>query len=513
MSDRLITFGGFAVDPARGMLLKEGVPVPLGHRAIALLAALLRAEGRVVSKAALMDAAWAGQEVEESNLSVQIAMLRKALGLRSDGEDWIATVPRIGYRFLGEAAPAPASAETQKQRPHDSRPSLAVLPFANLSSNQDHAFFADGMTDDIVSALARVGELLVASRGSSLATQTKALTAREPAAELGVRYLLEGSIRASDKHVRVTAQLSDAEMGRVVWSERYEGSLDDIFAFQDDLTRNIAQALQLTLTKGEAAQLWEGQTRNLRAWEKTVQALKLFYRYTTADNLRARKLLEEAVALDPAYTGAIAWLAVTHHWDARYSLSVERAGAVARADQCIAAIEALNPDLPQLLTLKSYSSFLRGDHEEALRWGAEAVSRAPADSRTHGFLGIFQTYAGQMQEALASLTQAIRQSPYPEDYHHYFIALVHIWLGNLDKALDHAQEAARREPGEPYCAAMVAVAQGLRGEDRLAEDAIARLLEATPSFSLRNIRHSEMYRDPAYLERFCAVLQKAGLPD
>ncbi len=512
MSDSSIAFGGFVFDADRGLLLKDRVPVPLSHRGVTLLAALLAAEGRVVGKAELMDAAWPGQEVEESNLSVQIAALRKALGVRPDGEEWIATVPRVGYQFM-RLAPASDAKEPDQQGTGDLRPSIAVLPFANLSANRDHAFFADGMTDDIIAALAGVGELLVASRGSSVAIKDKSLTAKDAARELGVRYLLEGSVRAADRQVRVTVQLTDSQTGKAVWGERYEGCFDDIFAFQDDLTRNIVQALQVTLNRGEAARLWEGQTRNLRAWEKAVQALKIFHRFTPADNAIARRLFEEAVAIDPTYTGALAWLAVTHHWDGRYSLGVDRQGAIERADRCIAAIETLNPDLPKLFTLKSYSSFLRGDHDEALRWGGEAVRRAPGDSRAHGFLGIFQVYAGKMEDALASLTEAVRQSPYPEDYQHYFLAMVHSWLGHLDKALEHGLEAERREPGEPYCAAMVAVVRSLRGEDRLAEEAVRRLREATPAFSLRNIRHSEMYRDPAHLDRFCDLLRKAGLPD
>jgi tetratricopeptide (TPR) repeat protein len=209
----------------------------------------------------------------------------------------------------------------------------------------------------------------------------------------------------------------------------------------------------------------------------------------------------------------MAWAGVTHHWDARYSVSVDRAKATAKADRYITTIEELNPDLPQLFTLKSYSAFLRGDHEKALSWGCEAVSRASSDSRAQGFLGMFQIYAGDMHGALVSFTHAMRHSPHPEDYLHYYLAMIHMWLGNLDKALEHALESERREPGEPYCAAVVAAVRGFRGEERQAAETVMRLLEATPSFSLRNIRHSEMYRDPSYLEQLCDVLRKAGLPD
>lgn len=512
MNEASFSFGSFTLDAGRSILLKDNVPVAAGHRAILLLSALLDAGGRPVGKAKLMDLAWPGQEVEESNLSVQIATLRKVLGLRPDGREWIATVPRVGYQFLMPEATQPRPpAETAPAQP-DTRPSLAVMPFTNLSAEREHEFFAQGMTDDIVAALSRVGELFVVPRSSSLAVKDRSLTAKEVTQELGVRYLLEGSVRAAFGRMRVTAQLTDGSTGQSVWAERYDGSVEDIFAFQDDLTRSIAQALQVTLKQGEASRLWEGQTKDLRAWEKAVQGLRIFHRYTVADNATARRLLEEAIALDPHYTGAMVWLTITHHWDARYGLGLDRAASAAKADECIAAIAAINPDLHQIHLLKSYSAFLRLDYDGAVRLGVESVQRAPGDTRTHGFLGMVQIYAGDMPGALESFTHAMRLCPHPDVYIHYYLAIIHIWLGNPDKALAHSLENERREPGEPYSLAVLAAVRVFRGEPAEAAAAVRKLLDATPSFSLRNIRHSELYRDPALLDRFCGLLAKAGLP-
>ena len=219
MSDRLFRFGSFILDAERKLLLRDSVPVPLGHRGVLLLLALIEANGRTVSKSDLMDIAWPALQVEESNLSVQIANLRKALGPRPDGEDWIGTVPRVGYQFLrlddrAETDPAGVSISL------DSRPSIAVLTFTNLSASQDNAFFAEGMTDDIIAALSRVRELNVAARSSSQALKGKAFSAREAARVLGVRYLLEGSVRAALDQIRVTAELTDGETGNAIWAER-----------------------------------------------------------------------------------------------------------------------------------------------------------------------------------------------------------------------------------------------------------------------------------------------------
>lgn len=508
MGEGRLAFGGFVVDGERGVLFKDGAPVAVSQRGLALLKALLEADGRPVEKSALMDIAWPGQVVEESNLTVQIAALRKSLGNRPDGQEWIATVPRVGYQFAA-LSEKPAS----REMPADPRPSIAVLPFTNFSANPDHAFIAEGMTDDIIAALSRVGELFVISRSSGIAAKARGLSARQAAQELGVRYVLDGSIQVAGNRIRVMPQLTDSLTDNAVWADRYEGTLDDVFAFQDDLTRNIAQALQITLSRGESARLWEGQTRNLRAWEKVVQGMRAFQRFTTADNDMARRLLEEAIALDPAYTSAVAWLGITHLWDARYSVSVSRPEALAKADRCIAAIEALNPELPQLLALKAYTAMIRGDHSGAVRWGEAAVARAPGDSRAQGFLGIKKVYGGDMQGALVSLTHAMRHSPLPDIYHQYYLAIVHMWLGNLDKALDNAVAGEKLVPGEPCTLAYLAAIHVLRGEEVRAKAAIQRLREATPSYGLRNIRHSELYRDPQYLDRLTELLRAAGLPD
>ena len=515
MNERLFEFGAFVMDTERKRLLKDGVPVPLAHRGLSLLAALVAADGRIVSKSELMDVAWPAQEVEESNLSVQIAALRKSIGTRPDGEEWIATVPRIGYQFLQMGAEGTKSRDGGMQvsvEMVDERPSIAVLPFTNLSTSREQEFFADGMTDDIITALSRIGELFVISRGSSFAFKGRVMPAKQAAHELGVRYILDGSVRSADNRVRVTAQLTDGRSGSSIWAERYEGTLDDFFAVQDDITKNIVQALQVTLTSGEAARLWEGQSKNLRAWEKAVLGRQVFQRFSTADSDRGRRLLEEAVNIDPGFTGAMALLGITHYWDARYSISVDRAEAIAKADRYAAQIEAIDPGLGHLCTQKSSIAFVRGQHDEALRWGAMAAERSPGDTRAHGFLGMFQIYAGQLPAALASFKLAMRHCPYPEVYLFYYPGIIHMWLGEYDKALDYVLENQRLEGDEPYSAAYVAAVHGLRGEEHKAAEIVRKLLEATPSFGLRNIRHSELYKDTTRLDRLIDVLQKAGLP-
>jgi TolB-like protein len=255
MSEGLFSFGAFIMDAKLRLLMKDGMPVSVGHRGLALLEALLSSGGRVLGKSELMEIAWPDQVVEESNLTVQIAALRKIVGKRPDGEEWIVTVPRVGYRFLHttpETAKIDQPDSARVGRFSDARPSIAVLPFTNLSTSREQEFIADGMTDDIIAALSRIGALFVISRGSSFALKGRAVPAGEAAQVLGVRYVLDGSVRTLADRIRVTAQLTDTLSGSSIWAERYDGDSADIFAVQDDITRSIVQALHINLSIGES---------------------------------------------------------------------------------------------------------------------------------------------------------------------------------------------------------------------------------------------------------------------
>ena len=238
------------LDVERGVLMRAGQPVAVGHKGLSLLHALLRAPAQVLTKTALMEAAWSNTIVEESNLSVQIAALRKLLGPQPDGSDWIATVPRAGYRFagivrvLGPAGNADAPAPGQ-QEGVAKRPSIAVLPFANVSKDGEEEYLADGITEDIITALTRFRWFRVIGRNSSFVYKGKPIDTKQVARELGVQYVLEGSVRRSGQHVRISAQLVGADSANQIWAERYEMELTEAFAVQDAIA---AQPIRRRLT-------------------------------------------------------------------------------------------------------------------------------------------------------------------------------------------------------------------------------------------------------------------------
>ena len=234
MADGKLAFGPFMLDAARGALLRDGAPVALGQRALAVLAALGETPGRTVAKEDLLARAWPGTIVEEGNLTVQIAALRKALGPGPDGRDWIVTVPRVGYRLVRDDGSAPADAGTEP-------PGLAVLPFQVQGGATGDAYFADGVTEDIITALGRFRSVTVLA-AVSLALRDR--PAHEVAQELGARYVLRGSLRRAGERLRITAELVDAVAGTHLWAQTFEGTAGDVFEFQDRITESVATAIE-----------------------------------------------------------------------------------------------------------------------------------------------------------------------------------------------------------------------------------------------------------------------------
>ena len=291
----------FVLDRERQALLRDGEPVSLGHRGYLILEALLDADGATVSKTTLLERAWPGLVVEEANLTVQVGTLRKAMG--ADGETLIVTVPRIGYRLVRPAQASPA------MPPAPATASIAVMPFANLSGDPEQEFFADGMVDELITALSRFKSFAVVSRTSTFAYKHRAMDIREAARELGVRYVLEGSVRRAGDRLRVTSQLVDSETGAHLWAEKFEGTTADVFAFQDTITESVVGVVEPTIRKAEIDRARRKPPESLEAYDLFLKALPLVYGMEAAQYLEALAMLERAASLDPNYAIAIAFAA------------------------------------------------------------------------------------------------------------------------------------------------------------------------------------------------------------
>jgi adenylate cyclase len=393
------------------------------------------------------------------------------------------------------------------------KPSVAVLPFANLTSDTEQQFFADGMTQDIIGALSRMRELFVISRTSSFAYKDRAIRAEDAASELGVRYILEGSVRVIADHVRVNVQLIDGLSGGHVWTERYEGKTNDIFKVQDEITRNIALAMQVTLTQGESARLWEGQTKNLRAWEKMVQARNVFSGYTPTNTAMARNLLKEALAMDPNYAGAIAQLGLTYYWDSRFTLSIDRAMSLDLAEQQAEKILKLDPDMGAVYILRGLTAFMRRNYDDAIRLCQRAVDLAPSDYHSLGFLGQFYLYNGEPDKTAITIKTAMRINPHRQSWLTYYFTLAHLWMGNFAAALESAELYLQQEPEEPYGLMYLTVIYGFQEQKDKAVATVAQLRERFPDFGIKNVILSEIYKEREKLDQIVNVLRAAGLSE
>ena len=284
------TFGPFRLDPDTEILFRGAEPIPLGRRAVSLLRVLVERPGVPISKDSLIDAAWSGLAVEESNLTVQIAALRRVLGEIPGGEFWIETLPRRGYRFVGPIAKEDAGQKEEISRTSGppgewptalalpEKPSIAVLPFESMSSDPEQEYFADGISEDIITALSKLRWFFVIARNSSFTYKGKAVDVKQVSRELGVRYVLEGSVRKGGNRVRTSAQLIDAATGNHIWADRYDRDLTDIFALQDEITERVVAAIEPRLLAAEGVRSQARSPEDLSAWDMLIRANSLFWR-------------------------------------------------------------------------------------------------------------------------------------------------------------------------------------------------------------------------------------------
>jgi TolB-like protein len=508
MSEQRFLFGQFMFDPGRGTLSRDGDVVPIGHRALSVLHALLKAQGQVVTKAELMAFAWPDAVVEESNLSVQIAALRKLLSQASGEDDWIATVARVGYRFAGTVVPCEGAADEPGRDgvTHPAaKPSLAVLPFDNLSGDADQEYFADGVTEDIIAALSRFRWFFVMARNASFTFKRKAVGAREVAQVLGVRYVLAGSVRKSANRMRISAQLIDAQRATQLWADHYDFELGELLSVQDDIAQQVVGAIEPELLRTEStlAVTHRGR-RDMTGWDLVHQGTWYFHQVTRSTHLRARDLFREACKADPQLAEAHAWLGrvsagiVAYGWsDDEASDLREGIGAALRAVQ----IDDKNPYAHYALAI---TSVYDGNFGQAVRAGEMAIELSPGFALGHLVLGMACLFSGHASQAAQSLERGLRLNPHdPQNFvWHNILALAHLFERRHERALQCAVTALKVRPNwQPAMETAACCYQALgRGEaarecvERLARcdtssaDALAPLKRANPRW------HDEMKR-------------------
>jgi TolB-like protein len=411
--------GEFRYSGQRRELSRDGTVVPLGSRALEILAFLLRHAGETVGKDALMEAVWPGRVVEEHNISVHLSTLRRVLGEDAAGGRFIQTDPGRGYRFVAPIAPAgdqprPAETSATSGRPAAApgeKPSIAALPFDNMSTDPEQVHFADGMVEDIITELSRSRSLFVVSRNSSFTYRGKTMDIRQIAAELGVRYMLEGSVRRSASRVRVTAQLIDAETGGHIWAERYDREIGDMFAVQDEITRAVAMAIEPAVHDAEQIRANRVLPENLGAWDAFHRGMWFLEQVDPDSNDQARAFFEQSIALDPRFAPPHAWL-VQVWLNARhvfFNHDGEDLAALAR--RAAQRAVALDPNDAAGHAALAWAAYMSGDPVAGVASANHALSLNPNHVDAHRALAQNLVWLDRMVESRDATLSCLRLCP------------------------------------------------------------------------------------------------------
>ena len=459
MQEQRVAFGPFVFDRASATLWHGGSLAPLGGRAAALLAALLEADSGVVTKTSLIERAWPDTIVEEGNLAVQIATLRKILGTRSDGEEWITTISRVGYRLMRDGAATEIAAPR-------GRPSLAVLPFANLSSDPEQDYFADGMVDDLITSLSRFKTFAVVARNSSFVYKNRAVDIREAAKALGVRYVLEGSVRRTERQVRVNAQLIDGATGAHLWADKLDGTIEDVFAFQDGVTENVVGLIEPQIRRAEIERARRKRPESLDAYDLYLQGLSLMQGgqgvVRLEDYSNAVLLFERAVALDSGFAPALAYAAWSH--EKRLTRGGVAPPGVDDAREAIAlaelALAADNGDAVVLAIAGLILVTVRGDLDEGLALIKRALALNPNSLLITNIAGYAHFHGGRFDESIACHSRGLQfSSGLPDTFWSLNgIARAHLAAGRVDEALTWGLRGLEAYGGVDFAHCIVAAA-------------------------------------------------------
>ncbi|MEJ2235257.1 MAG: tetratricopeptide repeat protein [Syntrophobacterales bacterium] len=409
----------------------------------------------------------------------------------------------------------PASIE-KMAFPLPDKPSIAVLPFDNLSGDSQQDYFSDGITESIITALSNVSNLFVIARNSTFTYKGKPVKVQQVAQELGVRYVLEGSVQRSGDQVRITAQLNDALKGHHLWAEKYDRKIGEIFALQDDITERVATALEVKLTEGEQARIRRGKTDNPKAYEYFLRGLEIGRRFTKEDNAQARKLFEKAVEIDPNFAYAWQEIGRMHYRDARFGWTDNPVESLKLAEELARKTLTVNDSDATAYATLSLVYMTRRQHEKAVAYGEKALELAPNFADVNVMIALPFYYSGRPQEAIELVKKAMRLSPYYPSWYLPVLGHAYRLTGQYKEAIDALEswrDRANPRSELPYLMLAFTYVEAGRKED--ANKAVEEILKRKPKASIEGYAKSKFfaYKDPTEIKRALESLRKAGLPE
>ena len=393
------------------------------------------------------------------------------------------------------------------------KPSIAVLPFTNMSGDPSQEYFSDGLTEQIISGLCKAPNLFVIARNSSFAYKGKSFSVKQIAQELGVKYILEGSVQRAGDRVRITAQLIDATTDYHMWSESFDRDLSDIFALQDEITLKLIRTMQIKLTSGEQARLWERGTKNIQAFDLQMRGDEHLFRNNENDIKQARQFYEEAISIDKTYVMAYTNLGFTHLFDMIYGWGKSPIESFEEAEKNAEKALTLNDsiDLPHLLL--GWIKLFKRQHDEAIKEGERAIELNSNGAEAHAHLALILICSDKTELAIKFLKRAFRLNPIPPAHFYTFLAMAHRSNGQYEKAIKSAEKSLSINPDQlsPYLTVAASYSALNRTEEAL--NAAEEVLRIDPNFSLNYYAKITPYKNQEKIDKTVEALRKAGLPD
>jgi TolB-like protein/Tfp pilus assembly protein PilF len=395
--------------------------------------------------------------------------------------------------------------------PLPDKPSIAVLPFENMSDDPKQDYFSDGLTEEIITALSKIGRLFVIARNSTFTYKGKPVKVQQVSRELGVRYVLEGSVRKSDEQVRITAQLIDAISGDHLWAERYDRDLKNIFALQDDITKKIIMAMQVKLTDGEQARAAAKGTKNLEAYLKYLQARDHLLKLNPERNALGKQLAEEAITLDSEYAMAYRVLGATHMTDLWLGTSKSPKDSIAKAIELTKKAIALDETYAEAYGQLGFLFSIIGQHDKAIAEAEKAVSLNPNSAQSYYRVGKTLSFAGMWKKSIPAYKKAIRLNPIPPNMYLWSLGLSYCYIGQYEEAIRWGEKAIRQAPDSLLANRCMTAIYSMSGREEEARVQAAEVLRIQPKFSLKKFEKKVKYKEKTDRERYIGALRKAGL--
>ncbi len=562
---------GWTVDAPANRLLRDGDEVRLEPKVMSVLVYLANHRGRVVSREELESAVWTGMVVGYDAITNAVIKLRRALGDSSRAPRIIETISKNGYRLIADVEPVaePAAAkgsadtdvvarvppttdsasrprrrallptaallvlvvviaaiaavvwnEPRESAPQDQsgpatapsqRVSIAVLPFDNPTDDPSEDYFANGITEDLITDLSKVSGLLVIARNSAFAYQNSTEPVDSIGRALGVRFLLRGSLRREGEQLRLNVRLIDSRDGRTLWAERYDRRLTDVLVVQDELTTQIVSALQVELAPADRRRLARNHEASVAAYDELLRGNDAYGRRSFEDNELAKEHYRRAIELDSRFARAYSALALAYTAEAFDGWEHGDPHAIERAAALVEQASALDPTVPQIYFVGAQVALYRRDYAEAIRQAEQAIALSPGYADAFAMLARVLNYAGRPTEGLDEMERAMRLNPMQPSIYRMLRGAMHYFEGDYTKAIDDLEQAVPMNPTLPLLRSWLAAAYAGAGRIDEAQWEVAELMALNPGFTLEHVRNVYPIRDPAYRERLIADLRKAGL--